>query len=161
MCMVPPQGLLRCLAFVWVATVPLSSAQPAPPMQSVSAYLVTEVPTAAVRETAGTLVERLKGRRFATVDHIFLVDEEGRLRGVAPLVAVLAAGPAVALEALAVRDWPTVAADVDREDAASLAIHKAVSALAVCGAGGRFVGAVPASALLSILRDEHLEDLHH
>ena len=51
--------------------------------------------------------------------------------------------------------------DTDREDAASAAIRAGVSALAVCDRSGRFVGAVPAAALMSILRDEHLEDLHH
>jgi magnesium transporter len=42
-----------------------------------------------------------------------------------------------------------------------MAIRAGVSTLAVSDAAGRFVGAVPARALLSILRDEHLEDLHH
>jgi magnesium transporter len=50
---------------------------------------------------------------------------------------------------------------MDRETAASMAIHAGMSVLGVCDADGRFVGAVPASALISILRDEHLEDLHH
>jgi magnesium transporter len=42
-----------------------------------------------------------------------------------------------------------------------MAIHAGVSVLGVCDADQRFVGALPASALISILRDEHLEDLHH
>jgi magnesium transporter len=54
-----------------------------------------------------------------------------------------------------------VTPDTDREDAASVAIRAGVSALAVCDASGRFLGAVPAAALMSILRDEHMEDLHH
>ena len=49
----------------------------------------------------------------------------------------------------------------DREEAASTAIRAGVSVLGVCDANARFIGAVPASALISILRDEHLEDLHH
>jgi magnesium transporter len=103
----------------------------------------------------------LAGHVFDTTDLVFVVAEDRQLHGVVPLTAVLAAAPAVTLEALAVRDWPTVFADMDREDAASLAIHEGVSTLAVNDAEGRWLGAIPASALLSILRDEHLEDLHH
>jgi Mg/Co/Ni transporter MgtE len=51
--------------------------------------------------------------------------------------------------------------DADREEAASKAIRSGVSSLAVRDGDCRFVGAVPAGALMSILRDEHLEDLHH
>jgi magnesium transporter len=58
-------------------------------------------------------------------------------------------------------DCHAVSPDTDRELAASMAIRAEVSALAVCDKDGRFIGAVPASALMSILRDEHLEDLHH
>jgi magnesium transporter len=78
-----------------------------------------------------------------------------------PLPALLAADPASAIESLAIAEWPIVSLDLDREEAASIAIRKGVSSLAVCDATGRFLGAVPSSALLSILRDEHLEDLHH
>ena len=45
--------------------------------------------------------------------------------------------------------------------ASALGIRSGRSVLAVCDAGGRFVGAVPAGSLMSILRDEHVEDLHH
>jgi magnesium transporter len=119
------------------------------------------VPTAPPGQTAGALLASLAGRTFDTADLIFIVANGGRLRGVVPLTAALAAEPGATLEALQVRDWPTVTPVMDREDAASLAIHNAVSALAVSDRDGRFLGAVPASALLSILRDEHLEDLHH
>jgi magnesium transporter len=58
-------------------------------------------------------------------------------------------------------DSHVVEPTTDREEAASAAIRAGVSILALCDADGRFLGAVPASALISILRDEHLEDLHH
>jgi magnesium transporter len=58
-------------------------------------------------------------------------------------------------------DCPAILRDTDREEAASLAIRSGVSVLALYDDNRRFVGAVPASALISILRDEHLEDLHH
>ena len=129
--------------------------------ECVSAYLVSEVPTVTPGDCAGAILASLSGRNFKTADHLFVIDDDGRLFGVAPLTAVLAAGSAVPVEALAIRDWPVVSPDVDREDAASLAIQKGAPTLAVCDAERRFLGAIPPVALLSILRDEHLEDLHH
>jgi magnesium transporter len=58
-------------------------------------------------------------------------------------------------------DTYCVTCETDREEAASTAIRSGISTLAVCDADTRFIGALPAGALISILRDEHLEDLHH
>ena len=83
-------------------------------------------------------------------------------RGVAEIADVMAAAATTPLKGLA-RDANShvVTPATDREEAASTAIRVGVSVLGVCDADARFIGAVPASALISILRDEHLEDLHH
>jgi magnesium transporter len=113
-------------------------------------------------EAAGAVRTRLTGVRYADASHVFVLDEDRRLVGVAEIGDVMAADAARPVGELA---SPTnahvVTASTDREEAASAAIRAGVSVLGVCGADGRFVGAVPASALISILRDEHLEDLHH
>lgn len=132
-----------------------------PSTQPVSAYLVSRIPTAVRAETVGAVLSRLSGHKFDSVDHVFVLDPKGRLWGVTSLAALLAADAAAPIETLANTEWPVVSPSADREDAASLAIHKGVSTLAVSDGGGRFLGAIPATALLSILRDEHLEDLHH
>jgi magnesium transporter len=92
---------------------------------------------------------------------VFLVDDDGRLVGIAEIGAVLAAAGTTPLAELASNiNSHVVTPATDREEAASMAIHAGVSVLAVCDRNARFIGAVPASALISILRDEHLEDLH-
>jgi magnesium transporter len=129
--------------------------------QGVSTYLVTSVPIVRTGTTAGTAVEHLRDRRFECMDYIFVVDALGRLVGAAALADVLAASGESAVDVLAGPGLPVVSPDADREDAASLAIHSEAAGLAVCDRDGRLLGAVPAAALMSILRDEHLEDLHH
>jgi magnesium transporter len=106
--------------------------------------------------------DRLVGQAFDDASHVFVVAEDGRLAGVAAVGAVLMASDATPLAALArAAESHVVTLNTDREEASSVAIRAGVSVLAVCDQDGRFIGAVPATALISILRDEHLEDLHH
>jgi magnesium transporter len=133
-----------------------------PHAQSVAHYLVTAVPTAPADESAAATRGRLAQGRYEDASHLFILDADGRLVGVAGIGDVLAADGARPVGALARHiDSRVVTPATDREEAASLAIRAGVSVLGVCAADGRFIGAVPASALISILRDEHLEDLHH
>jgi magnesium transporter len=54
-----------------------------------------------------------------------------------------------------------VRADLDREAAASLAIKEALAVVPVIDDRGRFLGVFPSRAIMAVLREEHLEDLHH
>lgn len=130
--------------------------------RSVAHYLITAVPTARPSETATGLRERLTGRRFDDASHVFVVADDARLLGIADITDLIAVAPEMRIGELA-KDTTrhVVRPETDREEAASAAIRAGISVLAVCDADGRFVGAVPAAALMSILRDEHLEDLHH
>jgi magnesium transporter len=143
------------------ATVNQAAGAAAPP-QSIAHYLVEAVPVDRPDARAGDARARLIGRRYDDASHVFLVTEDGRLAGVAAIGDVMSAAATTPLAALA-RDNNShvVEPTTDREEAASAAIRAGVSVLGVCDAGGRFMGAVPATALISILRDEHLEDLHH
>jgi magnesium transporter len=131
-------------------------------IQTISHYVVTGVPTVAARERAGAIRAFLTGRRYADASHVFVLDADHRLLGIAAMADVIAADADTLIDAVMTSDdCPVVVPSADREEAASIAIRAGVSVLAVCDADGRFVGAVPAGALMSILRDEHLEDLHH
>jgi magnesium transporter len=148
-------------AFLFNTSDALTVANAAHP-QSVAHYLVRRVPTARPQDHAGDVRARLTEGRYDDASHVFLVDGAGRLVGVVAIADVMAAAPGRPVGELG---WdtnsPVVTPDTDREEAASTAIRAGLSVLGVCDAEGRFVGAVPASALISILRDEHLEDLHH
>jgi magnesium transporter len=131
------------------------------PAQSVAQYASADVPTASPDDTADALRRSLEGHGFADAENVFVVGTDGRFEGVLPLGVLLGARGDAAAVTLIDREWPVVPPGMSREDAASVAIRRDVPALPVCDEGGRFLGAVPARALIGILRDEHLEDLHH
>lgn len=130
--------------------------------QYVAHYLVTAVPVARSDDTVGQFRDGLVGAKFEDASHVFVLDNGGRLLGVIAIGEALSTAEGTLLADLAQDTRACVVTpSTDREEAASLAIRSSASVLAVCDADARFIGAVPASAIISILRDEHLEDLHH
>lgn len=133
-----------------------------PRSQTVADYLVSSVPVAADWETAGRFRARFIGQRYDDASHVFLLAPDCRLVGIVAIRDLLATDEATPLTAIArAPELYRVSLDIDREAAASQAIHAGLSILAVCDDKGRLLGAVPARALMTILRDEHIEDLHH
>jgi magnesium transporter len=123
---------------------------------------VSLVPIAGEWETAGQFRARLMGETYEDASHVFLLAQDSRLLGIIAIRDLLAALDATPLMAIARDADPyRVFLDADPVDAASQAIHAGLSILAVCDAQGRLVGAVPARALMTILRNAHIENLHH
>jgi magnesium transporter len=127
-----------------------------------SRYLVSNVPIAAPHETAQEVSARLRTRRYDDASHVFLVGEDRMLAGVLTIADLLAAAPLTPLTCLARRvRYAVVSLDSDPEDAASAVIQSGIATVGVVDEQGHFVGVITADALMSILREEHIEDLHH
>ncbi|MGD9703187.1 MAG: magnesium transporter [Acidimicrobiia bacterium] len=117
------------------------------------------VPTTSAVTTADALRRQLIGSRYVSAAHIAVVDEDGRLVGVARIEDVLAAEPDIVVGALMDVDAPVIVAGVDEEVAAWKAVRHGESALAVLDDDGRFVGFVPPRRIVEVLLGEHDEDL--
>jgi magnesium transporter len=134
--------------------------QPTVGGETAGGHLVTDLVTAGPAETVGRLLARLPGQRPEIVETIFLVDAAERLIGTLPLALALQAPPERVLAALATVRPPSVTPTTDQEHVASLALQHGLTTIPVVDAAGRLIGAVPPTALLAILRREHVEDLH-
>lgn len=132
------------------------------PGQTIEHYLVASVPVSGVGESVGEARARLIGRQFDDASHVFVLADDGRLAGIVAIRDLLGGAEETPLWKIARNaEIYSVSPGADREEAASVAIRAGLSMLAVCDGDGKFLGAVPARALMTILRDEHLEDLHH
>jgi magnesium transporter len=127
----------------------------------VSRYLVSNVPLASPHDSAAGVSAQLGARAYDDASHVFLLHEDHTLAGVIAIADLLAAAPLTPLTSLAHGRCAVVPLDSDPEDAASAAIRSGFATVAVVDGQGRFVGAIAADALMSILREEHIEDLHH
>jgi magnesium transporter len=128
--------------------------------ESAGWHLARNVPTFAPQTTAGEARSALAGREVDCVDLVLVIDDERRLLGVLPIGRVLALDAGARLGDAMMREFPIAASDSDQERVASLALQHGLVAIPVVDAAGRLGGVVPAEALLSILRREHVEDLH-
>ena len=130
-------------------------------IRRVSEYLTTAVPTAKAADTVGEILARFSGRRFDSLNTVFVLDDASRMIGAALVTDLYAAADDAPVSSLMQPNPPYVHSDVDREDAASLAIRKELAVVPVVEADGRFLGVFPPRAIMGVLRAEHLEDLHH
>jgi magnesium transporter len=130
-------------------------------IEHVSEYLTSSVPTARPGDTAAEVLQSLLGRRFDSVNSAYVIDEEGKLVGAAPLSGLYAAPQGAKLNDIMQIGPPFVLSGADREEAVSLAIREELSAIPVVNSDGRFLGVFPPRAIMGVLRQEHLEDLHH
>ena len=128
--------------------------------ETVGAHVVASVARAHPEETAAQALARMTAEKPTSVELLLVVDAHGKLVGVVPMAKLFALDGATPLSEAVVRDFPSVAPNVDQEHAASLALHHGVDALPVVDAEGCPLGVMPSQALLQVLRREHVEDLH-
>lgn len=127
--------------------------------ESAAWHLETRVPVALETDQIDAVIARLTDHGLAAIDAVFVVDEERTLRGAVPLAQLLRAGRG-SIGGLVDHAFPRVQLHDDQEHVAAEALVHGATTVAVVDDVGRFVGAVPASSLLQVLRREHVEDLH-
>jgi magnesium transporter len=103
---------------------------------------------------------RLATEKPSSVELIFVTDNAGRLLGALSIARLFALEGAVTLREAMDPAFPRIGPDEDQETAASLALHHGVDALPVVDHEGGLLGVMPSQALLQVLRQEHVEDLH-
>lgn len=130
-------------------------------MTAVQEHVTASVPVARLRDRAEDVLSGLRGKRFDTVGVVFVLDEAGRLAGQVALTELLAVAGGSAIMTTLTQPAPTtVRPETDQEEAASVAIRENLSAVPVTDEAGKFIGAFPPKAIMSVLREEHVQDLH-
>jgi magnesium transporter len=121
-------------------------------------HATVNVPVAAPDHTVDDVLRELRGQRFDSVA-VVAVCVDSRLVGLVTLERVLAAAAGTVLADIMDPDPPAVLPHTDPERAVWRSIQHGEPGLAVVGDGGRFQGIIPPDRLISILLEEHDEDL--
>ncbi len=111
-------------------------------------------------DSAAMLRKKIRDRQQAAWELVCVIGPDERLLGTLTAAELLALPDDADLGAAARRDGVRVLPDIDQEKMASIALHHDVSAMPVVDAAGRLVGVVGPTKLMTILRREHVEDLH-
>lgn len=118
----------------------------------------SRVPTGTPGTSVGEALHQLRGREFDSVAAVAVLDGD-RLIGVASIERVLAASDDAVLADIMDSTPPVVSPDTDQEQAAWQAVNRDEGSLAVVDDAGCFVGLVPPQRLLTVLLEEHDEDI--
>lgn len=129
-------------------------------LETAAQHAVNRVPTAHFAELVKTVLSRLPGNVYDYAGSVYVLDDHGKLLGMAHMSRLLAAQPQQTIMEVARTHFPEVLPDADQEQVASLAISQGLTAVPVVDADHRLVGVVPPDALFEVLRREHVEDLH-
>jgi len=127
--------------------------------QRVKAHLFSKVPEATRETTVGEVLTKLRTEMWDSVHYVYVLDAERKLLGVASVKQVLQAADHAKIGDFMQPVKAHVTEHSDQEHVAIKAIHHDLKAVPVLERGTeRFLGAVPAEKVLSILHEEHVED---
>ena len=104
------------------------------------------------------VIRKLKTIRKRQILDVIIVDEEGRLVGVAPLQKVILSDPAVAVGEVAV-PGASIGAFESRDEVAELLERQRVTTLPVVDIHQRVIGVIRYESLLKAVRDDAASDL--
>ncbi|WP_280474818.1 magnesium transporter [Nocardia farcinica] len=130
----------------------------APALGTAAAHACHNVPIAAPEETAGTVLARLRGKRFDSAA-VVAVCTGSRLDGLVTIERLLAVAGSAPVATVMDADPPVVGGHQDQERAIWKALHHSEPGLAVIDASGAFLGLIPPHRLLALLLEEHDEDV--
>jgi magnesium transporter len=122
-------------------------------------HCTERIPRTGPSETVGDIRDQLatSGPYDSMAD--VAVVEERRLVGIIPIERLFAAPPEVVASQVMDLDPPVIASDVDQEAVAVKAADNDETSLGVVDEAGVFLGFVPPQRMLSVLNDEHREDM--
>jgi magnesium transporter len=121
-------------------------------------HACTRVPMGAPADSVSETLDVMRGKHFESAVAVAVLDHD-KLVGVAAIERMLAAPAGATLRDVMDPDPPVVAPNTDQEQAAWQAVHRNETGLAVVDADGRFCGLIAPQQLLSVLLQEHDEDM--
>lgn len=121
-------------------------------------HMCSRVPTAVADDSVAAVFDRMRGQQFECAAVVAVLDG-ATLVGVVTIEAMFAAAQDTMMADIMDDEPPVVTPDTDQEHAAWQAVQHDEPTLAVVDADGRFHGLVPPQQLLSVLLNEHNEDM--
>lgn len=128
--------------------------------ERVSAHVLAQVPTATPETTVGDALERLRKEQWDSVHYVYVLDPQGKLLGIVSIRELLWSKDSVKLREIMKPANVHVSESADQEHIAIKALEHNLKSVSVLQRGTeKFLGAVPSDKILSILHEEHTEDL--
>jgi magnesium transporter len=132
------------------------------PPSSAGRVMTTHFVALGEKLTAQQAIEQIRaaGDETGSIFYLYVVDDEGRLRGVIPLRRLVSAPPDRNVSELMIANPVSVSADADQEQAAQLVARYDLLAIPVTDAQGRMLGVITVDDVIDVIREEATEDMY-
>lgn len=124
--------------------------------------MTTRIPVVPLNYTLGETAESLKKdiRKFDSIDYIYVLNSEKKLRGVFSIKALSRRSPNTHVkELIEGQDIATITPLTEQEEAANLCIKRGFKAIPIVTETGEFLGVIPHDGITAILYKELREDM--
>jgi magnesium transporter len=130
------------------------------PPDSAGGLMTTDIAVLPIGLTAGEAIERIRSLNDELEDlsYVYVVDDDGRLKGVISFRDLVFKRPGASLDEVMVPDPVSVDAFSDREEVAELAQRYRLFGIPVTDGNGRLLGMVTTDAVIEAVQDEATED---
>lgn len=135
------------------------------PEQSAGRVMTTDFVALDANMTAQEAIDFVRARGVAhdaeSVLYLYVVDDDGRLRGVVPIRRLVTAAPDRRCGELMIPDAIRVRADTDQEQAAAIVARYNLLALPVTDDDDHMLGVITVDDVIDVIREEATEDIYH
>lgn len=124
--------------------------------------MTTEYVSVSEEETAGGAIRTIQGSLGAeTVNYVYVVDRNHRLKGVLSIRQLLASRPKESIPSFMTTDVISAPPEMDQEEVAGLVQKYNLSVLPVVRQDGRMLGIVTVDDVIDVIQSEASEDMYH
>ncbi len=139
---------------------PAPAPAPGPSRETSADHVAAHSVLARCGDTAHALRQQIRQQARSDWELVCVIGDDACLIGTLTAAELLLLPDDAVMGAMAQPEQARVLSSTDQEKMASIALHHKVAAMPVVDAAGHLVGVVGSTTLMSILRREHVEDLH-
>lgn len=123
-------------------------------------YMDSNLIIADENDTTQAIINILLATSHDCTEYIYVVDEQKKLKGCVETIMLFKIPMSDKISKHIKKDWPVVLPDTKPDEIANKAITYSLAYLPVTDEKHHLLGAIPAHAIMEILRKEHIEDMH-
>jgi magnesium transporter len=135
------------------------------PEHSAGRVMTTDFVALDAKMTAQDAIDHIRARgsqgEAESILYLYVVDDDGCLRGVVPIRRLVTAPPDRPCGALMIHDPVSVQGDTDQEQVAALVARYNLLAVPVTDADGHMLGVITVDDVIDVIREEATEDIYH
>jgi magnesium transporter len=135
------------------------------PEHSAGRVMTTDFVALDAKMTAQEAIDHVRARGGSgdgeSILYLYVVDDDGRLRGVVPIRRLVTSAGDRRVAELMIANPVCVRADTDQEEAAAVVARYNLLALPVVDAEGRMLGVITVDDVIDVIREEATKDIYH